>query len=109
VFIFTSTNKVYGDRPNALPLVEAEKRWEIESNHPYAGGIPESMSIDGCLHSLFGASKVAADILVQEYGRYVGMKTACFRGGCLTRRAPRFSRLSHEVRRDGHSLSRLWV
>jgi CDP-paratose 2-epimerase len=84
VFIFTSTNKVYGDRPNQLPLIELETRWEIEPTHPYSGGISEAMSIDGCLHSLFGASKVAADVLVQEYGRYFGMQTACFRGGCLT-------------------------
>ena len=83
-FIFTSTNKVYGDRPNDLPLVEHELRWDIEPNHRYAQGIPESMSIDQSKHSLFGASKVAADVLVQEYGRYFGMKTACFRGGCLT-------------------------
>ena len=84
VFIFTSTNKVYGDTPNRLPLVEQKKRWEIDPSHPYAGGIREDMSIDSTLHSLFGASKVAADILVQEYGRYFGMRTACFRGGCLT-------------------------
>src|SRR5829696_333856 len=84
VFIFTSTNKVYGDRPNELPLEELETRWEIDQSHPYAGGIPEEMAIDNCLHSLFGASKVAADVLVQEYGRYFGMLTACFRGGCLT-------------------------
>jgi len=84
VFIYMSTNKVYGDRPNQLPLVELETRWEIDSGHEYAAGIPESMSIDSTLHSLFGASKVAADVLVQEYGRYFGMKTACFRGGCLT-------------------------
>ncbi len=84
VFIFTSTNKVYGDTPNRLPLIETEKRWEIDPSHEYAGGIKEDMSIDATLHSLFGASKVAADILVQEYGRYFGMKTACFRGGCLT-------------------------
>lgn len=84
VFIFTSTNKVYGDTPNRLPLIELKKRWEIDPAHPYAGGIKEDMSIDATLHSLFGASKVAADILVQEYGRYFGMKTACFRGGCLT-------------------------
>lgn len=84
-FIFTSTNKVYGDTPNALPLIELETRWEIESSHPYhARGIDETMSIDQTKHSLFGASKVAADVLVQEYGRYFGMKTACFRGGCLT-------------------------
>lgn len=84
VFIFTSTNKVYGDAPNALPLVELATRWEIAPNHRYAPGIPEDMSIDQCKHSLFGASKVAADILVQEYGRYFGMKTGTFRGGCLT-------------------------
>jgi CDP-paratose 2-epimerase len=84
VFIFTSTNKVYGDRPNSLPLVELETRWEIAPDHPYAKGIPEEMPIDGCLHSVFGASKVAADIMVQEFGRYFGMRTACFRGGCLT-------------------------
>ncbi|HEY9612722.1 NAD-dependent epimerase/dehydratase family protein [Allocoleopsis sp.] len=83
-FIFTSTNKVYGDTPNHLPLVELETRWEIEPNHTYASGIREDMSIDQTLHSLFGASKVAADILVQEYGRYFGLRTACFRGGCLT-------------------------
>jgi len=85
VFIFTSTNKVYGDAPNKLPLRELETRWELEESHPYyKNGIDETMSIDQSLHSLFGASKVAADILVQEYGRYFGMKTACFRGGCLT-------------------------
>jgi CDP-paratose 2-epimerase len=84
VFIFTSTNKVYGDTPNALPLVEYETRWELEPPHPYADGIKEDMSIDHTLHSLFGASKVAADVMVQEYGRYFGMKTACFRAGTLT-------------------------
>ena len=84
VFIFTSTNKVYGDLPNYLPLVELEKRWEIDSTHKYAQGIAENMSIDQSKHSLFGASKVAADVLVQEYGRYFDMKTASFRGGCLT-------------------------
>jgi CDP-paratose 2-epimerase len=84
VFIFTSTNKVYGDRPNALPLVELETRWEIEPGHPYEDGILEDMPIDASLHSIFGASKVAADVLVQEYGRYFGMATACFRGGTLT-------------------------
>jgi CDP-paratose 2-epimerase len=84
-FIFTSTNKVYGDTPNRLPLVEGKTRWEVEPNHPYAKhGIPESMSLDQTMHSLFGASKVAADVLVQEYGKYFGMKTGCFRGGCLT-------------------------
>ncbi|MDF5709097.1 MAG: NAD-dependent epimerase/dehydratase family protein [Nostoc sp. S4] len=83
-FIFTSTNKVYGDTPNYLPLEELEKRWEIEPNHQYTEGIDESMTIDNSKHSLFGASKVAADILVQEYGKYFGMKTVTFRGGCLT-------------------------
>jgi CDP-paratose 2-epimerase len=84
VFIFTSTNKVYGDLPNRLPLVEHELRFEIERDHAYAGGIPEEMSIDQSMHSVFGASKVAADVLVQEYGRYFGLRTVCFRGGCLT-------------------------
>jgi CDP-paratose 2-epimerase len=88
-FIFTSTNKVYGDTPNRLPLHETETRWEIDSAHPYAGGIDESMSIDHCLHSLFGVSKVAADVLTQEYGRYFGLRTASFRCGCLT--GPRHS------------------
>ena len=85
VFIFTSTNKVYGDTPNSLPLVELETRWEIDKRHPYyLHGIDEHMSIDQSKHSLFGASKVAADILAQEYGRYFGLKTGVFRGGCLT-------------------------
>jgi CDP-paratose 2-epimerase len=85
VFIFTSTNKVYGDTPNALPLIEMETRWEIDAGHDfYNEGIDETMSIDQTKHSLFGASKVAADILVQEYGKYFGMKTGVFRGGCLT-------------------------
>jgi CDP-paratose 2-epimerase len=84
VFIFTSTNKVYGDVPNRLPLIEQETRWEIDSSHKYYGGISEDMSIDQCKHSLFGASKVAADVLVQEYGRYFGIRTVSFRGGCLT-------------------------
>lgn len=84
VFIFTSTNKVYGDLPNSLPMVELPTRWEIAPGHTYVDGIREDMSIDQSLHSVFGASKVAADVLVQEYGRYFGLKTACFRGGCLT-------------------------
>ncbi len=84
VFIFTSTNKVYGDTPNRLPLIELETRWEIDASHPYHPGIDEQMSLDHTKHSIFGASKVAADVMVQEYGRYFGMKTACFRGGCLT-------------------------
>jgi CDP-paratose 2-epimerase len=85
VFIFTSTNKVYGDTPNMLPLIEQEDRWEIEENHPYfQHGIDENMSIDQSKHSVFGGSKVAADIMVQEYGRYFGIHTGVFRGGCLT-------------------------
>ena len=84
VFIFTSTNKVYGDTPNRLPLIEKEKRFELASDHKYFLGIDETMSIDHCLHSVFGASKLAADILTQEYGRYFGLKTGVFRGGCLS-------------------------
>lgn len=85
VFVFTSTNKVYGDTPNYLPLVELENRWEIDSAHPFfERGIDESMSIDQTKHSIFGASKVAADVMVQEYGRYFGLNTGVFRGGCLT-------------------------
>lgn len=83
-FIHCSTNKVYGDRPNTLPLREQETRYEIDPDHPYADGITEDMSIDGSLHSIFGVSKVAADVMVQEYGRYFGLRTACFRGGTLT-------------------------
>jgi CDP-paratose 2-epimerase len=83
-FIFTSTNKVYGDLPNSLPLIEGETRYELPEDHQWYGGIDETMSIDQCLHSVFGASKVAADVMVQEYGRYFDMKTACFRGGTLT-------------------------
>jgi CDP-paratose 2-epimerase len=85
VFIFTSTNKVYGDTPNDLPLVELERRWELDPAHPWGKhGIDETMSIDQTKHSLFGVSKVAADVLVQEYARYFGMRTGVFRGGCLT-------------------------
>jgi CDP-paratose 2-epimerase len=84
-FIFTSTNKVYGDNPNYLPLVELETRWEIAESHPYhEHGIDEEFSVDRTKHSLFGVSKLAADVMVQEYGRYFGMNAACFRGGCLT-------------------------
>lgn len=90
VFIFCSTNKVYGDTPNRLPLVELETRWEVAEDHPYfARGIDEQMSIDHTKHSLFGASKVAADVICQEYGKYFDMRTVCFRGGCLT--GPRHS------------------
>ncbi len=84
-FIFTSTNKVYGDTPNFLPLVEKDRRWELDASHRYSEfGIDESMSIDSSKHSIFGASKVAADVMVQEYGHYFGMHTSVFRGGCLT-------------------------
>jgi CDP-paratose 2-epimerase len=85
VFIYTSTNKVYGDTPNNLPLVELETRWEIDKSHRFFNnGIDESMSIDHSKHSLFGASKLAADVLSQEYGRYFNMNVGVFRGGCLT-------------------------
>ncbi len=85
VFIFTSTNKVYGDTPNRLPLVELDTRWEIAEDHKYyEHGIDEEMSIDHCKHSLFGASKVAADVMAQEYGKYFDMNVGVFRGGCLT-------------------------
>ena len=83
-FIFTSTNKVYGDRPNFLPLEDTGSRLDLPADHEYFGGVPTTMSIDHTMHSLFGASKVAADVLVQEYGRYFDMPTVCFRGGCLT-------------------------
>ena len=83
-FIFTSTNKVYGDRPNFLPLEEREARLELPSDHKWFGGIDTTMSLDRCTHSLFGVSKAAADLMVQEYGRYFEMPTVCFRGGCLT-------------------------
>ncbi len=83
VFVHLSTNKVYGDAPNELPLVELEKRWDY-ADPAYYNGIPETFRIDQSKHSIFGASKVAADIMVQEYGRYFGMKTCCLRGGCLT-------------------------
>jgi CDP-paratose 2-epimerase len=80
-FCFTSTNKVYGDRPNYLPLQELEKRWDYANG---LDGIDENMSIDNCLHSIFGASKVAADVMCQEFGRYFKMPVGVFRGGCLT-------------------------
>lgn len=83
-FIFMSTNKVYGDQPNFLPLVEHESRVEPPEDHKWYGGIDTTMSIDHCMHSLFGVSKAAADLMVQEYGRYFDMPTVCFRGGCLT-------------------------
>lgn len=84
-FIFTSTNKVYGDTPNFLPLVELEKRYEVDQAHPYfKNGIDETMSIDQSKHSIFGASKLSADVMVQEYGKYFNLNTGVFRGGCLT-------------------------
>ena len=83
-FIFMSTNKVYGDNPNFLPLEEKKTRWELKRNHKYYSGIDESMSIDDCTHSFFGASKSYADLIVQEYGKNLGLKTVCFRAGCIT-------------------------
>jgi CDP-paratose 2-epimerase len=83
-FIFCSTNKVYGDLPNHLPLIDLGDRLDLPPEHRYHRGIDTSMSIDASTHSLFGVSKCAADLMVQEYGRYFGMPTVCFRGGCLT-------------------------
>ncbi len=83
-FIFCSTNKVYGDRPNFLPLRDTGLRLELPEDHEWFDGIDTTMSVDRCLHSLFGVSKAAADLMVQEYGRYFDMPTVCFRGGCLT-------------------------
>ena len=83
-FIFMSTNKVYGDNPNYLPLIEKKTRWEIKKNHKFYQGIDEKMSVDDCTHSFFGASKTYADLIVQEYGKNVGLKTTCFRAGCIT-------------------------
>ena len=83
-FIFMSTNKVYGDNPNHLPLDEKKTRWQIKKDHRFKNGIDETMSIDNCTHSFFGASKSYADLIVQEYGKNVGLKTACFRAGCIT-------------------------
>ncbi len=83
-FINMSTNKVYGDNPNLLPLIEKRTRWEIKPSHKYKFGIDESMSIDNCTHSFFGASKSYSDLIAQEYGKNIGLKTACFRAGCIT-------------------------
>ena len=83
-FIFMSTNKVYGDNPNFLPIYEKKTRWEIKKNHRLKNGIDETMSVDNCTHSFFGASKTYADLIVQEYGKNTGLKTACFRAGCIT-------------------------
>lgn len=84
VFIFTSTNKVYGDNPNKLPLKELSTRWELPESHGSYNGIDETMSLDNTTHSIFGVSKTSADLMVQEYGRYFNLKTGIFRGGCLT-------------------------
>lgn len=92
-FVFMSTNKVYGDRPNGLPLVECETRLELPVGHRWHAGIGTDMSIDRSMHSLFGVSKASADLMVQEYGRYFGMPTVCFRGGCLTGPSHRGARL----------------
>ena len=83
-FVFMSTNKVYGDNPNKLPLLEKKTRWEINPKHKFYKGIDESMSLDNCTHSFFGASKAYADLIVQEYGKNIGLKTCCFRAGCIT-------------------------
>ena len=83
-FIFMSTNKVYGDNPNNLKFIEKSKRWELKKNHTYYKGIDEDFSIDNCTHSFFGVSKTYADLIVQEYGKNVGLKTVSFRGGCIT-------------------------
>ena len=83
-FIFTSTNKVYGDTPNSLDFIELDSRWELKETDEYFQGIDESMSIDSSTHSVFGVSKLSADIMVQEYGRYFKLNTGVFRGGCLT-------------------------
>ncbi len=83
-FIFMSTNKVYGDNPNKLKIIEKSKRWELKKNDAYFKGIDESFSIDNCIHSFFGVSKTYADLIVQEYGKNVGLQTVSFRGGCIT-------------------------
>jgi CDP-paratose 2-epimerase len=84
VFIYTSTSKAYGDSPNRLPFIEQDLRFDLPTDHRYYQGIDETMSIDGSLHSIFGASKIAADVMTQEYGKYFHFKTGIFRGGCLT-------------------------
>jgi CDP-paratose 2-epimerase len=83
-FIFMSTNKVYGDNPNKLNIIEKSKRWELKKNNKYYKGIDENFSIDDCTHSFFGVSKTYADLIVQEYGKNIGLKTVCFRSGCIT-------------------------
>jgi CDP-paratose 2-epimerase len=83
-FIFMSTNKVYGDNPNRLKFIEKLKRWELNKNNNYFKGINEKFSIDNCTHSFFGVSKTYADLIVQEYGKNIGLKTVSFRGSCIT-------------------------
>ena len=83
-FIFMSTNKVYGDNPNNLKIFESKNRWELKKNNKYYNGIDENFTIDNCIHSFFGVSKTYADLIVQEYGKNVGLNTVCFRGGCIT-------------------------
>ena len=83
-FIYVSTNKVYGDNPNKLKIIEKKTRWEIKKTDKYYKGIDEEFSIDNCTHSFFGVSKTYADLIVQEYGKNVGLKTVCFRAGCIT-------------------------
>ena len=83
-FIFMSTNKVYGDNPNKLKIIEKKNRWELQKKDKYFNGIDEKFSIDNCTHSFFGVSKTYADLIVQEYGKNIGLKTVCFRGGCIT-------------------------
>ena len=84
VFIFMSTNKIYGDNPNKLKFIEKKYRWELNKKNPFYNGISENFSIDDCIHSFFGVSKAYADLIVQEYGKNVGLKTVCFRAGCIT-------------------------
>lgn len=84
VFVFLSTNKVYGDRPNKLPLREQQTRWDLSRDHPCYDGLVEDMSVDACTHSIFGGSKLSGDIMSQEYGRYFGLRTVVFRCGCIT-------------------------
>jgi len=83
-FIFMSTNKVYGDSPNRLKILEQKTRWELKKNDPFFKGINENLSIDNSIHSFFGVSKTYADLIVQEYGKNIGLKTVCFRAGCIT-------------------------
>ncbi len=113
-FIYLSTNKVYGDAPNRVTLKELSTRWDY-ADQGYSEGIPETFPIDQSKHSLFGASKVAADVMVQEYGRYFGIPTCCLRGGCLTgpnhsgRRTPWLPELPDQMQRRGTRVQGLWL